>query len=31
VEAYHEKLKTQTQKVTVKDGDNKLDFSYQSS
>jgi hypothetical protein len=31
VEAYHEKLKTQTQKVTVKDGDNKLDFSYQGS
>jgi hypothetical protein len=28
VEAYHEKLKTQTQKVTVKDGDNKLDFTY---
>jgi uncharacterized protein YjdB len=31
VEAYHEKLKTQTQKVTVKDGDNKLDFSYQGT
>ena len=31
VEAYHEKLKTQTQKVTVKDGDNKLDFTYQGS
>ena len=31
VEAFHEKLKTQTQKVTVKDGDNKLDFSYQGS
>jgi hypothetical protein len=31
VEAFHEKLKTQTQKVSVKDGDNKLDFSYQGS
>jgi hypothetical protein len=31
VEAYHEKLKTQTQKVTVKDGDNKLDFAYQGT
>jgi hypothetical protein len=31
VEAYHEKLKAQTQKVTVKDGDNKLDFSYQGT
>ena len=31
VEAYHEKLKTQTQKITVKDGDNKLDFTYQGS
>jgi hypothetical protein len=31
VEAYHEKLKTQTQKLSVKDGDNKLDFSYQGS
>jgi hypothetical protein len=31
VEAYHEKLKTQTQKVTVKDGDNKLDFTYQGT
>ena len=31
VEAYHEKLKTQTQKVSVKDGDNKLDFTYQGS
>jgi hypothetical protein len=31
VEAYHEKLKTQTQKVTVKDGDNKLDFTYAGS
>jgi hypothetical protein len=31
VEAYHEKLKTRTQKVSVKDGDNKLDFNYQGS
>ena len=31
VEAYHEKLKTQTQKVSVKDGDNKLDFTYQGT
>jgi hypothetical protein len=31
VEAFHEKLKTQTQKVSVKDGDNKLDFSYSGS
>jgi uncharacterized protein (DUF2141 family) len=28
VEAFHEKLKTQTQKITVKDGDNTLDFTY---
>jgi hypothetical protein len=31
VEAFHEKLKAQTQKVSVKDGDNKLDFSYSGS
>jgi hypothetical protein len=31
VEAIHEKLKSQTQKVTVKDGDNKVDFSYQGT
>jgi hypothetical protein len=31
VESFHEKLKTQTHKVTVKDGDNKLDFSYSGS
>ena len=28
VEAYHEKLKVKSQKITVKDGDNKLDFTY---
>ena len=31
VEAFHEKLKTQTQKVSVKDGDNTLDFTYQGT
>ena len=31
VEAFHEKLKTQTQKVTVKDGDSTLDFAYQGT
>ena len=31
IEAYHEKLKAQTQKVTVKDGDRaKLDFTFKS-
>ena len=28
IEAYHEKLKTQTQKVSVKPGENKLDFAF---
>jgi plastocyanin len=31
VEAIHEKLKSQTQKVSAKDGDNKVDFTYQGS